>query len=377
MKKLLAVALLGGFLSLPLSAHSAPLPSLDGFYKWFLTSPTPVSNNVGDPFHPYKPSAGLTTERRVIEHFGPLYGFAPNDLWGLVTFSGTDANSHGLYFGSKYLEHQTGKKPIVYMSDSAHYTHRRLADSQNLEVRLVASNKDGSMNAAALEKALDESRPALMLYSMGTTFKGGIDNQKALNAVLARHPQIKVYRHVDSALFGGYLPYTKYKGLVSHSEQGFDSIAISSHKFFGLDEPAGLFLTTAANLQAQKFPRRPALNEDMPMLSGSRSGISPLKFKWLIDNVGSKVWGEQAREMIAGAQFLYDGLKEQGYYCWLNEGSNTVYLHNPGQDIVDKYHLGTLSDPQLGEIANIQVMPTTSRKMLQNLLQDIIASGYQ
>ena len=53
--------------------------------------------------------------------FGSLYGFDKGNLLGIVTFSGTDGNNHGIYFGAKYLEKKTGMKPVVYVSDSAHY----------------------------------------------------------------------------------------------------------------------------------------------------------------------------------------------------------------------------------------------------------------
>lgn len=353
--------------------NSSPLPTIDGFYKWFCGEKiyTNLTNNVGDPFHPYKRTPGLETEKQVIETLAPFYGFSKEDTWGLITFSGTDATAYGLYFGSKLLEHQTGKKPIVYLSDSAHYTHLRLADAQRLEVRLVASNSDGSMNAQDLDRVLDDDRPALMVYSMGTTFKGGIDNQRKLNDILAKHPSIKVYRHVDSALFGGYLPYTRYAYLVDRNYQGYDSIAVSSHKFFGLDEPAGLFLTTDTILQAQKFPRDPKLNDNMPTLNGSRSPITPLKFKWLVDNLGPKVWSKQGNDMLANAQYLYDALRSKRYPCWLTEGSNTVYFKKPQNEIVERYSLGTYSDEILGELANIQVMPKISREQLEELANSI------
>ena len=101
----------------------------------------------------------------------------------------------------------------------------------------------GRMIPEELEKALDTSRPALMVYAMGSTFKGAIDDQDALNAVLDRHLEMPVYRHVDAALFGGYLPFTAYRDLVSHKKMRFDAIAISGHKFFGIDSPSGLFLS--------------------------------------------------------------------------------------------------------------------------------------
>ena len=76
---------------------------LVGFYKWLSGSGINLAmvNNAGDPFniHGTLPNS-LPFEREVIEYFGPLYGFDLNDLWGIVTFSGTDGNNHGLYFGA-------------------------------------------------------------------------------------------------------------------------------------------------------------------------------------------------------------------------------------------------------------------------------------
>ena len=182
-------------------------------------------------------------ERDVIEYFAPLYGFEKDKVWGIVTHSGTDGNNHGTYFGANYLYNKTGKRPIVYVSDEAHYSNMRLCGLQNLEVRLIKSDAMGRMIPEELEKALDTSRPTLMVYAMGSTFKGAIDDQDALNAVLDRPLEMPVYRHVDAALFGGYLPFTAYRDLVSHKKMRFDAIAISGHKFFGIDSPSGLFLS--------------------------------------------------------------------------------------------------------------------------------------
>lgn len=151
-------------------------------------------NNAGDPYHIHGGYMNvLEFEREVIETFGPHYSFDTKEVWGLVSFSGTDGNNHGIYFGSKYLEKKTGKKPVVYVSDAAHYSNMRLADLQNLDLVLVPSDVHGRMIPAELEKALKPGRPALMVFAMGTTFKGGVDDQDALNAVLAKHPSIPVY----------------------------------------------------------------------------------------------------------------------------------------------------------------------------------------
>lgn len=69
-----------------------------------------------------------------------------------MTHSGTDGNNHGIYFGANYLFNKTGKRPVVYVSDEAHYSNMRLCDLQNLEVRLIKSDAMGRMIPEELEK---------------------------------------------------------------------------------------------------------------------------------------------------------------------------------------------------------------------------------
>ena len=67
----------------------------------------------------------------------------------------------------------------------------------------------------AFAEQLEPSRPCLMVYAMGSTFKGAIDDQPTLNKVLAKYPNMPVYRHLDAALFGGYLPFSRYRCMVN------------------------------------------------------------------------------------------------------------------------------------------------------------------
>ena len=190
----------------PVNQQSA----LQEFYEWYVsTGMDRVNlNNAGDPMtdKPWNMST-QAFEREVIEFFTPLYGFDKDNVWGIVTHSGTDGNNHGIYFGANDLYNRTGKQAVVYVSDEAHYSNMRLCDLQNLEVKLIKSDPMGRMIPEELEAALDTTRPALMVYAMGSTFKGAIDDMKALNEVLARHPNMAVYRHVDAALFGGELAH--------------------------------------------------------------------------------------------------------------------------------------------------------------------------
>lgn len=347
---------------------------LDGFYQWYTANAMEniLINNAGDPFAQTGALSSLTFEREVIESFAPLYGFDLDNLWGIVTMSGTDGNNHGLYFGVNYLVKKTGRMPVVYVSDEAHYSNYRLCDVQNLDVRLIKSDEMGRMIPDSLEAALDTTRPCLMIYAMGSTFKGAIDDQQQLNAVLARHPEVEVYRHVDAALFGGYLPFTQYSNLVDRREIGYESISISGHKFFGIDSPCGLFLTTREVYDNQASFDIAYLNANMRMISCSRSGVEPLKFWWLLQTEGNAGWTEQATAMMENTAYLVAELRRIGWPCWNNEYSNTVFFRRPADDLVCKYNLANSYDDRFGgALSHIVVMQHVRKATIDRFIRDL------
>ena len=349
---------------------------LHDFYEWYLGSGMDVINlnNAGDPMtdEPSKMSS-QAFEREVIEFFAPLYGFATDSVWGIVTHSGTDGNNHGIYFGANYLYNKTGKLPVVYVSDEAHYSNMRLCDLQNLEVCLVKSDDMGRMIPEELEKALDTSRPVLMVFAMGSTFKGAIDDQEALNAVLDKHPEIPgIYRHVDAALFGGYLPFTDFQKMVSHKAMRFDAIAVSGHKFFGIDSPSGLFLCTRETYDNQNNFNVTYLNGNMKMINCSRDAVQPLKFWWLIQKVGYDKWSHQANQMLECTAYLKEQLERIGWPCWANAYSNTVFFRRPSPEICSEYTLAQGYDERFGgELAHIVVMQHITKQKIDRFIAEL------
>lgn len=349
---------------------------LMSFYAWFVGSGLQelTLNNAGDPFSD-EPAFVMSTqkfEREVMEWFAPYYDFEPDKYWGLVTMSGTDGNSHGIYFGTTSLKRKTGKLPVVYVSDEAHYSNYRLTYLQNLDVRLVKTGVDGCMIPEELEKVLDPSRPCLMVYAMGSTFKGAVDNQKALNAVLEKYPEMEVYRHVDAALFGGYLPFTEYREMVSHKELGYDSISISGHKFFSINSPSGLFFCTREVYDNQQDISVPYLNNNMRMINCSRSGIDPLKFWWFIQKIGHQGWSKEANTILERSDYLEAELKRIGWFVLRNQLSNTVVLKRPSERICKKYMLATGYDEKLGgNLAHVVVMQHVRRKYLAQFIEEL------
>jgi histidine decarboxylase len=356
------------FFGYPANQNSA----LREFYEWYLGSGMygVNLNNAGDPMNgqPWKMSSS-TFEREVIEYFAPLYGFEKDKVWGIVTHSGTDGNNHGIYFGANYLYNKTGKMPVVYVSDDAHYSNMRLCDLQNLDLKLIKSDAMGRMIPEELEKALDTTRPALMVYAMGSTFKGAIDDQEALNAVLDKHPEVMVYRHVDAALFGGYLPFTAHKDMVSHEKMRFDAIAISGHKFFGIDSPSGLFLCTKETYDNQDNFQVTYLNGNMKMINCSRDAVQPLKFWWMIQKVGFEQWSKQANQMMECTAYLKAQLDKIGWPCWRNEYSNTVFFKRPSKEICDEYVLALGYDERFGgELAHVVVMQHVTKEKIDKFI---------
>lgn len=353
----------------PVNQHS----ELHDFYEWYLGAGMEVINlnNAGDPMtdKPWNMSS-QEFEREVIEFFTPLYGFSKDNVWGIVTHSGTDGNNHGIYFGANYLVGKTNKEPVLYVSDEAHYSNMRLAHLQNLETKLIKSDAMGRMIPEELEKALVPQRPALIVYAMGSTFKGAIDDMEKLNAVFDRHPEIPaVYRHVDAALFGGYLPFTKHRQMVSHEAMKFESIAISGHKFFGIDSPSGLFLCTKEVYDNQTDFNVTYLNSNMRMINCSRDAVQPLKFWWLIQKVGIKGWSKQAAQMMECTAYLKKQLDAIGWPAWVNEYSNTVFFKRPSADIVNTYNLAQGYDERFGgNLAHIVVMQQVTKEKIDVLI---------
>ena len=350
-------------------------PNIAGFGEWYAKTGLCdiVIDNAGNPFNEELSLLNsMSIEKEVIQTFAPLYGISGDKVWGFVTSSGTDGNMHGIYFGAKKLQNETGMLPIVYVSEEAHYSSYRICDVQNLEVRLIERDKNGSMDLECLRKNIDPSKPALIIIAIGSTFMGAVDNQIGIQRVLDEVKPIAVYRHVDAALFGGYLPFTEHKDIVSMSKQGYDSIAISGHKFFGVDEPCGLFMSRQDILESQRAYKVEYLNNDMPLITCSRSGLAPLKFYWILQYIGFEKLSEEAKSILKHTEYLQNRLDEIGYPAWHMPYSNTVFFKRPSKWIIEKYMLANGYIPEYGgELSHIVVMQHVNENIIDKFIEDI------
>jgi len=350
-------------------------PNISGFGEWYAKTGLCdiATNNVGNPFDEEQLLLNTSSiERSVIEEFAPMYGIPVEKVWGFVTNSGTDGNMHGIYFGAKKLQRETGMLPIVYVSDEAHYSSCRICDVQNLETRLIEHDKLGRMDPESLRKKLDPTKPALIVFAIGSTFMGATDDQQAIKKVLDEVKPIAVYKHLDAALFGGYFPFTEYKDIVNMEKQGFDSMAISGHKFLGIDEPCGLFMSRKEILEAQQSFKVAYLNAEMPLISCSRSAVAPLKFYWILKKVGVEELKKQAEEMLANTEYLQQKFDEIGYPAWHMPYSNTVFFKRPPEWIRQKYSLANGYIPEYGgNLSHIVVMQHVKKNIIDEFISDL------
>ena len=348
---------------------------LTEFYSWYNQSGLSeiALNNAGAPRQTsIAPLNTHSFENEVIDFLAPLYQFKPENTWGLITSSGTQGNNLGIYFGARLLSKQTGLTPILYVSAEAHYSIKQLAELQQLETRVIQTLVDGRIDVEDLERQLEPDRPALIVVAIGSTFKGAIDDQQAIQQVLADKKPIAVYRHLDAALFGGILPFSAHAEILNQQQNVYDSIAVSGHKFFGIDEPAGIFITTRNTLSMQNPVQVAYLNQEITTLACSRSALAPLKLWWKIKTTGIQSYQQQSQQLLTNARYLKQCLDAIAYPAWLGPCSNIVYFQRPSQAIMEKWLLAPDADPRLGgALAHVVVMQHVNTDILDAFVKDL------
>ena len=343
-------------------------------------------NNVGNPFKasPF-PYNTHDFEREIIRNFGKVYAFPSDNVWGFLSHSGTDSNMHGMYMGRTLLQGRTGQLPKAYFTKEAHYSVQILRDLLGLETVFVDTLVDGAMDPAHLQHQLGENpdHPALVVATIGTTFKGAIDNIYSIQQILQNHPS---YLHLDAALFGGYLPHTSratdvFQQLTDKVSR-YDSIAVSCHKFFGFTSPAGLFMCrqSAFNEFNELFGRihNPEYINHVPgTITCSRDGVKPAEFYYYSTHSALSKQAEDCKIMLNNTAYLMGQMKDHLSHLMprcANDVSNTIYFKKPSDEIVTKYSLATMHlrrDAEKQHYAHAVIMPHVDRNIIDEFLSDL------
>jgi histidine decarboxylase len=342
------------------------------------------SNNVGDPFYDRGTFGAHMLEADLIERFARRYRFADGGAWGFVSNSGTDSNMHGAYIGRTLLHERTGVMPRFYYTTEGHYSIQIIGDLLGLKAVRVDANPDGSMNTTDLGEKLaaNKEAPALVIATLGTTFKGAIDD---IDAIQQQLKGFDSYLHLDAALFGGYIHVTDY--LAQFAQQGpagerYDSIAISCHKFFGYPGVAGLFIVGTAQFEEFRgfFSRvhDPAYISHVPgTITCSRDHVRAAECHYYCTAPSIAQQKEDAKMILSNAAYLQGEL--MSHFPDLNpsrfdERSNTIYFdHRFDEKLKKKWMLATIhpTADHPKALAHVVVMPHASRELLDDFLTDL------
>jgi histidine decarboxylase len=285
------------------------------------------------------------------------------------------------------LKGRVGIMPKCYFTLEAHYSIQILRDLLGMEAVLVNTLPDGGMDPGDLERQLAANRnhPALVVATVGTTFKGAIDDLDGIQRALQGHA---AYLHLDAALFGGYLPHTPYFRAVLHQSEGgagarrYDSIAVSCHKFFGFPAPAGLFIARKTDYDEFKgFYSRIHNPEYIGHVPGtitcSRDAVKPAEFYFFSTPEALAKQAEDAASVLRNTEFLLAQMQADFSHLLATRASpasNTVYFKRPGDGVVKKYSLATMQlrngrNPQ--DYAHIVTMPHADQNILSEFLADL------
>ncbi len=344
------------------SAHFLGYPLAKDFdYKAYAPFLNLCINNVGDPESPSTLAIDTKdVEREVISFFADILSSSIEDVWGYVTNGGTEGNLYGLY-----LARESFNNPIVYYSESTHYSVKKNLHLLNLKNIVVRSQPNGEMDYNDLESllTLNRDKPAVFFLNIGTTMTEAVDDLDQIKAIIKKYAIKDYYIHCDAAFLGCIAPFVDPKPKFDFSE-GIDSISISGHKFIGGPIPCGIVL-------AKRKHRNRIVNSVSYVgtldttITGSRNGLTPL-FLWdFIEKHGIEGLIKRARKSQELAAYTEKRLKEIGIHAWRNNDALTVVLDKPSKKLCEKYQLASED-----KIAHIICVPGIEKSQIDAFIKD-------
>lgn len=321
-----------------------------------------IINNVGDPScvdTAYKMHS-KKYELKIIDFFKNLYGLNGSS-WGYLTNGGTESNLMGLLMGRSKYPHAT-----IY-STSGHYSIKKNSVILNVPYTEIKAQSNGEIDYEDLRCYLskDANCPIINL-TIGTTFDGATDSVDKTLKVLEETGHQDFYLHCDAALFGGFLPFLDIEHEIDFAKK-IDSLSVSTHKFFGVPFPSGIFLSKtkphASFVDCVEY-----IDSDDTTISGSRNGQLAIMLWGLIEHRGIETFRKEATLCIENAKYLKAKLLEIDFNPQLNENSNIVTFDIPSDKVVNKWQLATK-----GNRTHVVVMQHVSKEAIDSLIQDIVS----
>lgn len=403
-------------------------------------------NNVGDPFKDSETSLMEVKrhEREVIIILEKYYGLKPNEARGYVTTGGTEGNFAALWWSKRFFinsaintivdtdnkikiqsneeqnlltllaktpfnEHESRlekmqkiielknlineNKNIVqqsliptvfYSKEHTHYSVGKIAEILRLNIRGIASNKDGSIDLNNFKKELLLNlkafpySPIIVIANIGTTVTGAIDDVPGIRKIIEANDPKPLYTiHMDGALSGFVLPIIKPFGNVENyfDAIGVNTLAVSAHKFPGLSQPCGIILARRSFFEKafEKSERNIDYvgNISDVTITGSRSGLNVLMFYNAISTLGLNINNDIITQMVNAnlnmAKYLYNELikvfdREEVFYPY----HFNVMFPRPSKELARKYQLMLT-----GKNATICVLTNVTKELIDQFILDL------
>ncbi|KAL0407860.1 UNVERIFIED_CONTAM: Serine decarboxylase [Sesamum radiatum] len=323
-------------------------------------------NNVGDPF---KESAlGLHSkefEVEVLDWFAQLWEIKKEEYWGYVTNGGTEGNLQGLLLGRELLP-----DGILYTSRESHYSIFKAARMYRMECKTIATLMTGEIDCDDLRAKLilNKDKPVIINVTIGTTFKGAIDNLDLVIKTLEECglSEDRFYIHCDAALYGLITPFLGQAPKLTFKKP-VGSVSVSAHKLLGSSMPCGVHMTRKKYVALLSKSVEYLATVDAT-ITGSRNGHAPIFIWYGLNMKGYKGIQEDVNKCLIRARYLRDQLTNAGISTMLNEFSIIVIFERPlDHEFIRHWQLSCV-----GHMAHIVVMPHVTIEMLDDFLDDLV-----
>jgi glutamate/tyrosine decarboxylase-like PLP-dependent enzyme len=191
-------------------------------------------------------------ELELIDRMNSLVGFESGE--GIFCTGGSNANllaalcaRERAFPESKARGLHPGLRPVIFVSDQAHYSFLKAANLLGLgteNVIEVATGGSGSMIPDALDRAIRHAReqgahPLMVGATAGTTVLGAFDPLEPIASICRKH---EVWMHADGAWGGPVLLSRRHRRLLQGAELA-DSFSWDAHKMMGVTLTCTAFLT--------------------------------------------------------------------------------------------------------------------------------------
>ncbi|CAH9074323.1 unnamed protein product [Cuscuta epithymum] len=324
-------------------------------------------NNCGDPFMENTVDFhSKDFEVGVLDWFAQLWEIEKDEYWGYITNGGTEGNLHGILLGREVFPNG-----ILYASKESHYSIFKAAQMYRMEFEGINAMVDGEMDYADLKLKLlqNKGKPAIINATIGTTFKGAMDNLDIIIETLEEcgYSEKETYIHCDAALSGLIVPFLKNVPKITFKKPMIGSVTISGHKFLGCPMPCGIQITRKCLIYNLSRNVEYIASVDAT-ISGSRNGLTPIFLWYSLSTKGRIGLQNDAQRCIKNAEQLSDRLKGVGVSTMHNNNTITVVFERPrDREFIRHWQLSCVR-----EMAHIIVMPGVTSEMLDKFFNDLV-----